>query len=94
MKRKDLKKFTQISFFIALAVMLLLPISVLFTLRGLALFIFLASIFAVPLSIVSMFSKELLAIRFFALVVNFAPSLLIGYALFMEFMDEFLRSPP
>ncbi|WP_203333616.1 2-acyl-glycerophospho-ethanolamine acyltransferase [Planococcus beigongshangi] len=94
MKRKDLKLFTKISFYIALAVILLLPISIMLTLNGLAIFIFLASVFGIPLSIVSMFSKENLAMRIFSPIINFAPSMLIGYALFMDFVDEFLRSPP
>lgn len=94
MKRKDLKLFTKISFYIALAVVFLLPILILFTLHGLAAFLFLATVFGIPLSIVSMFSRENLAIRIFSLIVNFAPSMLIGYALIMDFMDEFLRSPP
>lgn len=94
MKRKNLKMFTKISFYIALAVVFLLPISIFFTLHGLAVFLFLATVFAIPLSVVSMFSRENLAIRIFSLIVNFAPSMLFSYALFMEFMDEFLRSPP
>lgn len=94
MAREELRLFTKISFYIALAVILLLPISFFFTLSGLFVFLFLASVFGIPLSIVSMFSRENLAIRIFSLIVNFAPSTLIGYALFMEFMNEFLRSPP
>lgn len=94
MERKNLKMFTQISFYIALAVVFLLPISIFFTLQGLTVFLFLATVFGIPLSIVSMFSRENLVIRIFSLIVNFAPSMLIGYALIMDFMDEFLRSPP
>lgn len=82
MKRQELKLFTKMSFYIALAVILLLPLSFLFSLNGLAVFLFLASVFGLPLSVVSMFSRENLAIRIFSLIVNFAPSTLIGYALF------------
>lgn len=94
MKRKNLKMFTQISFYIALAVVFLLPISILFKLNGLTVFLLLATVFGIPLSVVSMFSRENLAIRIFLLIVNFAPSMLFGYAIFMEVMDDLLRSPP
>ncbi|MFC3212355.1 MULTISPECIES: hypothetical protein [Planomicrobium] len=94
MKRKNLKMFTQISFYIALAVVFLLPISILFTLNGLTVFLLLATVFGIPLSVVSMFSRENLAIRIFSLIVNFAPSMLFGYAILMEVMDDLLRSPP
>lgn len=55
---------------------------------------FLGSVFAIPLSIVSLFSKEQLSKRFLALLINFLPIILIGYALMMEIIDEFLGNAP
>jgi hypothetical protein len=60
----------------------------------LSLLVFLTSLFAIPLSIISMFSKENSAKRIFALLVNLLPISLIVYALIMEFIDEFLRTAP
>lgn len=94
MKREELKLFTKTSFYTAVAVIFVMPLSFVLPFKGVAIFIFLASVFAMPLSIISIFSRESLAIRIFSLIVNFAPSTLIGYGLLMELIDEFLRSPP
>ncbi|MDF2036367.1 hypothetical protein P2R12_05085 [Cytobacillus oceanisediminis] len=57
-------------------------------------FAFSASVFAIPLSVVSMFSKENLSKRLFALAVNLLPAGLIGYALMMGIMEEFFGKAP
>ncbi|CAG9611831.1 hypothetical protein BACCIP111899_01003 [Bacillus rhizoplanae] len=103
MARKNLNIFTKISFFTALATIIVLPIytllrslddSVNYIIRVFALLTFLLSVFGIPLSIISMFSKEHLGKRIFALIVNLLPISLIVYALIMEFIDEFLRTAP
>ena len=105
MERVNLKVFTKISFYIALAVIIVIPISI-FTsmitfnesyksiIKMLGLLTFLISVIGIPLSIISMFSKENLAKRIFALIVNLLPISLYIYALIMEVMDEFLRTAP
>ena len=60
----------------------------------LALLVLFTSVFAIPLSIISMFSKENSAKRIFALLANLLPISLIFYALIMEFIDEFLKTAP
>ncbi|WP_231579079.1 2-acyl-glycerophospho-ethanolamine acyltransferase [Rossellomorea marisflavi] len=55
---------------------------------------FLLSVFGIPLSIVSMFSKENLAKRMIVLVINGSPLGILVYGLMMEFIDEFLRTAP
>lgn len=60
-------------------------------LRPFALIAFYSSLVGIPLSIISMFSKENLAKRIFALIVNLTPISLIFYALIMGFTDEFFR---
>lgn len=101
MERKNLKIFTKISFFTALVTIIVIPTIYLYsTLRTsyenmepitqvLANFAFFASVFGIPLSIVSMFSKENLAKRIFALIINLLPMSLTVYAFFMEFIREF-----
>ncbi|CAH2715954.1 hypothetical protein BACCIP111895_03138 [Neobacillus rhizosphaerae] len=105
MERKSLKIFTKISCFIAMATIIVIPISV-YTLSRtsnesvdsiigvFALLAFLISLIGIPLSIISMFSKQNLAKRIFALIVNLLPISLIVYTLIMEFIDEFLRTAP
>ncbi|RFU69307.1 2-acyl-glycerophospho-ethanolamine acyltransferase [Bacillus sp. V59.32b] len=105
MVRTNLNVFTKISFYIALATISVIPISI-FTsmitlnessvsiIRMFALLAFLGSVFSIPLSIISMFSKENLAKRIFSLIVNLSPICIIVYALIMEFIDEFLRTAP
>ena len=105
MARKNLKIFTKISFFTALATIMVLPLSVYILSRTsdesvesilgvFALLAFLISLIGIPLSIISMFSRENLAKRIFALIVNLLPISLFGYALITEFIDEFLRTAP
>jgi hypothetical protein len=55
--------------------------------------VFFASLFAVPLSFVSMFSKENLVKRIF-LFGNLLPIGLFTYAIILEFVDEFLQTTP
>lgn len=97
--------FTKISISTALAAIIIIPPSVYVSsittnesaesiLRVFALIAFLASVFGISLSVVSMFSKENLAKRIFGLVVNVLPISLIVYALIMEFIDEFLQNAP
>ncbi len=105
MERKNLKIFTKISFLIALATIIVIPPFVYISsitsnenvesIFGVfALLAFLASLAGIPISIVSMFSREKLVKRSFALIVNLLPISLILYALIMEFIDEFLRTAP
>lgn len=63
-------------------------------LKLLASLTFLASMVGIPLSIVSMFSKEKLSKRIFALVVHVVPISLILFGLLMEIMDEFNSTIP
>ncbi|MGG1195709.1 2-acyl-glycerophospho-ethanolamine acyltransferase [Bacillus thuringiensis] len=105
MKRGNLKTFTKISFLIALATISIIPISLCISVLTsnanvepiLKVFIsvtFWASLFAVPLSFISMFSKEKLVIRIFALFVNSLPIGLFTYAFIVEFIDEFFQTAP
>ncbi len=95
--------FTQISFFIAIAMIIVLPLFLISTtlgdnvvpiIRPLLILTFLLSVFGIPLSIVSMFSKENLAKRIIALIVNLSPLGILVYGLIIEFIDEFLRTSP
>ncbi|TYS74461.1 2-acyl-glycerophospho-ethanolamine acyltransferase [Sutcliffiella horikoshii] len=103
MERKNLNIFTKISFHIAIAtisVVLLFMVTSMITLNEsiasimqiLVLLIFLGSVFSIPLSIISMFSKENFAKRIFSLIVNLLPICIIVYGLVKEFIDEFLRN--
>lgn len=107
MERKNLKLFTRISLFTALAVIIIIPTYIFMSLiisnesaaiirviSLLASLTIIASVFGIPLSIVSMFSKENLAVRIFASIINLLPGSILGYGIFMEFIDEFLRGPP
>lgn len=105
MERENLKIFTKISFFTALATIIVIPTSLYISsktsdesvesiLRVFTSLAFYVSLISIPLSIVSMFSKENLAKRIFALIVNSLPISLFVYALTMEFIDEFLRTVP
>ena len=105
MEWKNLKVFTNISFITAIATILVIPISLYLSpktsderwgsiLVELTRPTFHISVFGIPLSIVSMFSKETLAKRIFALIVNLLPISLLVYGLTMEFIDEFLRTAP
>ncbi|MGX1265630.1 phosphoglycerol transferase MdoB-like AlkP superfamily enzyme [Rossellomorea marisflavi] len=103
MKRNDLKVFTQLSFFIALAIIMVVPLFLLSTtfgenrvpiIRPLVRLTFLLSVFGIPLSIVSMFSGENLAKRIIVFMINVSPLGILVYGLMMEFVDEFFRTGP
>lgn len=103
MKRNSLKIFTQLSSYIALAMMIVLPLFLISTISGdyvvsiirpLLLLTFFLSVFGIPLSIVSMFSKENLAKRMIVFMINGSPLGILVYGLMMEFIDEFLRTAP
>jgi len=105
LKRENLKPFTKISFYLALATIIVIPISILTStitlnensksiIKMIALLTFYISVFGIPLSIISMFSKEKLAKRIFSLVVNLSPISIIIYAFIMEFIDEFPQFAP
>ncbi|WP_374989553.1 2-acyl-glycerophospho-ethanolamine acyltransferase (plasmid) [Priestia megaterium] len=105
MERKNLKVFTKISFFTALATIIIMPLSI-YTLSrnsyesvepllgSFVLLAFIVSLFGLPLSIVSMFSKENLAKRIFALIINLLPVFVVIYGLTKEFIDEFFQVAP
>ncbi|XXM73096.1 2-acyl-glycerophospho-ethanolamine acyltransferase [Lysinibacillus sphaericus] len=95
MDRNKLKVFTTISFFIAIVTIVVIPVSLYASVpKGIGIFAFLLSAAGIPLSIVSMFSKENIAKRMFALIVNLLPLSLYVYAFVMEIADEFLRPAP
>ncbi|KLV29059.1 2-acyl-glycerophospho-ethanolamine acyltransferase [Priestia megaterium] len=105
MERKGLKIFTKISFFTALATIIVIPLSLYIAsktsnqsvdsiLRVFTSLAFFSSLIGIPVSIISMFSKENLAKRIFVLIINSLPISLLIYALIMEFIDEFLRTAP
>ncbi|MEK3806154.1 2-acyl-glycerophospho-ethanolamine acyltransferase [Metabacillus sp. SLBN-84] len=95
MEREKLKIFTDISFYIALFALISIPCSVYISgLSILGLLAFFATFIGIPLSILSMFSKESAGKRMFALLVNLLPLSIMVYALIAEFTDEFLRSAP
>lgn len=95
MKRKNLKIFTNMSFFIAIAVIIVIPLSIFTSIaRQLGSLAFFLTLVGIPFSIISMFSKENLLKRIFVLIVNLAPISLFSYAIIMDFIDEFLRSAP
>ncbi|WP_396349969.1 2-acyl-glycerophospho-ethanolamine acyltransferase [Bacillus infantis] len=95
MERKNLKIFTKISFIIAIVTIIVIPISIYTPIpKVIGLLVFLISLIGIPFSIISMFSREKLAKRIFALIVNLLPISLFIYALIMEFTDEFLRTAP
>lgn len=88
--RQSLSIFTKISFYTALMIAIFLAVSVYLFLIAtddsepsiLSFFIllsFLTSLFGIPFSIVSMFSKENLTKRIFILVVNLFPTVFIIY---------------
>jgi len=103
MKRNDLKMFTHISSFIALAMIMVVPLFLLTNttgengdpiIRPVVRLTFLLSVFGIPLSIVSMFSRENLAKRIIVFMINVSPLGILVYGLMMEFVDEFLRTAP
>ncbi|MCU5331531.1 2-acyl-glycerophospho-ethanolamine acyltransferase [Bacillus wiedmannii] len=105
MKRENLKVFTKISFLIALTSITILPISlymlamtsnenIVSILKVFISVTFFASLFAVPLSVISMLSKENLTKRIFVLLGNLLPIGLLTYAIILEFVDEFLQTTP
>ncbi len=103
MKRNNLKIFTQLSFFIALAIIMVVPLFLLSTtfgengvpiIRPLVRLTSLLSVFGIPLSIVSMFSRENLAKRIIVFMINVSPLGILVFGLMMEFVDEFLRTAP
>lgn len=96
--RENLNIFTKISLFTALVAVIVIPpftyisskvsnVSVESILQAFISIAFLASVFGIPLSIVSMFSKEKLVKRIFALVINLLPLSLIIYAFVIEFIN-------
>ncbi|TNP14158.1 2-acyl-glycerophospho-ethanolamine acyltransferase [Bacillus tropicus] len=105
MKRKNLRVFTKISFLTALTSITILPISLymlamnsnenLASILKVSISVtFFASLFAVPLSVISMFSKENLTKRIFVLFGNLLPIGLLTYAIILEFVNEFLQTTP
>ncbi|PFX61591.1 2-acyl-glycerophospho-ethanolamine acyltransferase [Bacillus wiedmannii] len=105
MKREDLRVFTKISFFTALTSITIIPISLYMSvmtsneniesiLKVFISVVFFTSLFAVPLSFVSMFSKENLAKIIFVILGNQLPISLFTYAIILEFVDEFLQTTP
>jgi len=103
--RESLEVFTKFSFFTALVTIIFIPISLYLSsitsndsldsiLHPFTLIAFYGSVIGIPLSIISMFSKENLIKRIFVLIVNLSPLSLIVYSLIMEFIDEFLRNAP
>jgi hypothetical protein len=95
MDRNKLKVFTSISFFIAIFTIVVIPVSIHASVpKGIGIIAFLLSVIGIPLSIVSMFSKENIAKRIFALIVNLLPLSLFTYAFVLELVDEFLLSAP
>ncbi|TQS75968.1 2-acyl-glycerophospho-ethanolamine acyltransferase [Ornithinibacillus gellani] len=104
MKRKDLKIFTTISFFTALVVILAIPPFIYKKLIqdgdvGYILNLYLSvailvSFFGIPISMVSMFCKENLVKRIFAIIINLIPCSLLIYAIAVESINEFLGTAP
>ncbi|MBT2680479.1 2-acyl-glycerophospho-ethanolamine acyltransferase [Bacillus sp. ISL-35] len=95
MDRKELKIFTNMAFFIAIAVIIVIPLSIFTSIpRELGALAFILTLVGIPFSIISMFSKESLLKRIFVLIVNLVPISLFSYAIIMDFIDEFLRSAP
>lgn len=104
--RKNLKIFTKISLFTALVTIIVISITYIYVslrtsdesvepiIRVFANLAFFASVFGIPLSIVSKFSKENLAKRIFALIINLLPISIIGFGITMEFIDELFRTAP
>ncbi|MGD6965619.1 2-acyl-glycerophospho-ethanolamine acyltransferase [Rossellomorea vietnamensis] len=88
-----MKPFTYISFYIALAALGGILLTILTPLSILAIVLFLTMV-GIPFSILSLFSREHIAKRIFALLGNLLPVSLVMYALVMEFIDEFLRAAP
>ncbi len=62
-------------------------------LRFYVLLTFFSSLLGIPLSIVSMFSKDKLGKRIFALVVKFSPVMIITWGFIMEVIREFSETP-
>ncbi|MDG5471255.1 2-acyl-glycerophospho-ethanolamine acyltransferase [Jeotgalibacillus sp. ET6] len=104
MKRKSLAVFTNISFIAALITLSVLPLSfyalsltthsglktILSTLALIAISI---SIIGIPLSIVSLFSREPILKRIFSLLVNITPLTVLIAALVIEYINEFHKIP-
>jgi hypothetical protein len=93
LERENLKILTTISFFIALVTVLMLLVTLITPAKVFAL-TFPLTLIGIPLSIISMFSRERLAKRLFALVGNLLPVSLFTYAFIIEFIDEFYRAAP
>lgn len=102
MQRENFNINTHISFYIALAIIILIPaalVSAIIPLNEIVISIiriaggitFFLSIFGIPLSVVSLFSKENIVKRIFSLVVNASPLSIGVYALIMEMSDEFFK---
>lgn len=95
MDRNKLRIFTTISFFIAIVTIVVIPVMIYASgPNEMGTIAFLLSVAGIPLSIVSMFSKENIVKRIFALIVNLMPLSLFAYAFVLELTDEFLRSAP
>ncbi len=54
---------------------------------------FLLSMFGIPLSIVSMFSKDKLGKRIFAFIVNLSPVMIVTWGFIIEVIREFSETP-
>lgn len=97
--------FTKISFLTALTSTTILPISlymlamtsnenIVSILKVFISVTFFASLFAVHLSVIPIFSKENLTKRIFVLLGNLLPICLLTYTIILEFVDEFLQTTP
>ncbi|MFL8938044.1 2-acyl-glycerophospho-ethanolamine acyltransferase [Rossellomorea oryzaecorticis] len=95
MDRNKLRIFTTISFSIAIVTIVVIPVTIYASgPNDMGTIAFLLSVAGIPLSIVSMFSKENIVKRIVALIVNLMPLSLFAYAFVLELADEFLRSAP
>ncbi|MBH9964926.1 2-acyl-glycerophospho-ethanolamine acyltransferase [[Bacillus] enclensis] len=95
MDRNKLRIFTTISFSIAIVTIVVIPVTIYASgPNDMGTIAFLLSVAGIPLSIVSMFSKENIVKRIVALIVNLMPLSLFAYAFVLELADEFFRSAP
>ncbi|MGM0845688.1 MAG: 2-acyl-glycerophospho-ethanolamine acyltransferase [Bacillota bacterium] len=93
MKRQSWKIFTDVSFYIAITAIAGLIISIVTPLRVLFIVLILTML-GIPLSILSMFSREHIAKRIAALAGNLMPISLFIFAVTMDFIEEFFRTAP
>ncbi|MGF2616251.1 hypothetical protein FZC84_00535 [Rossellomorea vietnamensis] len=88
-----MKIITDISFCIALVSIAVFMLSIITPLKLFVIVLYL-TMFGIPLSILSLFSREKMIKRLVALAGNLLPVSLVVYALVMDFMDEFTRGAP